>query len=139
MSNKKSQGDALVGLVLAYSAASLFHFAHNGIFIADYPNLPPWLSATMVYAAWGVITFIGIAGSLLMWLGLRMLGLIIIALYALLGFDGLGHYQLAPFFAHTPMMNLSICLEVFAASVLLIVVLKRVARLAGQTRFKASV
>ena len=110
----------LLVLLLAYGAASLLHFSHNAEFLADYPNMPAWLSRTKVYVAWLGVTTIGVAGYLLVRRGHQYLGLSVIAVYAALGFDGLGHYSLAPFSAHTPMMNFTIWLEIAVAAVLLI-------------------
>jgi hypothetical protein len=53
--------------------------------------------------------------------GFRAAGLALIALYALLGFDGLLHYLLAPLAAHSVAMNLTIWIEVAAAAALLAV------------------
>ena len=47
------------------------------------------------------------------------MGLFVIAVYAALGFDGLGHYALAPVSAHTTTMNVTIWLEVASAALLL--------------------
>lgn len=108
--------------LLAYGAASLLHFTHNAVFISEYPNLPEWLTSTKVLAAWSVEALLGIAGFLLMRTGFQIAGLLTIAVYAALGYDGLAHYSLAPFSAHTPTMNLTILLEVFAATALLIII-----------------
>ncbi len=107
-------------LLLVYGASSLLHFAHNAEFLADYPNLPASLSRMNVYGAWLGITAIGALGWLLVRLGYRLAGLTVIAVYATFGFDGLGHYTLAPVAAHTSMMNATIWLEVFAAGLLLV-------------------
>jgi hypothetical protein len=53
---------------------------------------------------------IGAAGVLLMVRG-RQVGLVLIAIYAVLGFAGLDHYALAPVSAHTLAMNATIWLE----------------------------
>lgn len=53
-----------------------------------------------------------------------LLGLILVAVYALLGFDGLGHYAVAPMSAHTFTMNFTIWAEVVAAALLLIQALR---------------
>ena len=42
----------------------------------------------------------------------RRLGLVVLALYAAVGFDGLLHYTRAPFAAHTGTMNLTMWSEV---------------------------
>jgi hypothetical protein len=44
---------------------------------------------------------------------------LLILLLAIFGFDGLGHYTLAPVSEHTVMMNATIWLEVLAAILLL--------------------
>lgn len=49
-------------LLLAYAAASLFHHLHNAQLLADYPNLPAWISRAKVYAAWLAGTAVGLAG-----------------------------------------------------------------------------
>lgn len=111
---------ALLILVLAYGAASLLHYAHNAELLADYPNMPAWLSRTKVYVAWFGVTAVGVLGYLLARRGYQLSGLSVIAVYAALGFDGLGHYILAPLSAHTATMNMTIWLEVATAALVLI-------------------
>lgn len=111
-------------LLIAYCAASLLHFSHNAEYLADYPNLPSWLSRTQVYLAWIVILAIGVLGYVLYRRGQYLVGLVVLAVYAGLGFDGLLHYTRAPFAAHTMAMNATIWTEVVAAAVLLAAVLK---------------
>ena len=106
-------------LMVVYGAASLFHFVHNATYIQDYPNLPAWITPVVVYVSWCVIAAVGVAGYWLYRSVSRGLGLLVIAVYALFGFDGLGHYTLAPMGAHTVAMNASILAEVVAAAVLL--------------------
>jgi hypothetical protein len=115
----------LVALMLLYGGASLLHFAHNAQFVADYPNLPPTLSAARVYAAWLVIAATGLVGYLLLRMGHQFWGLSVVGVYAILGFDGLLHYTRAPMAAHTWAMNLSIWFEVVMAAVLFALVLMR--------------
>ncbi|MEP7041928.1 MAG: hypothetical protein ABI843_02630 [Dokdonella sp.] len=103
-----------------YCVASFIHFAHNAEFIASYPNLPPWLTRTKVYAAWLAITSVGLVAIAAYKLGLRVLGIVLIAIYAAFGFDGLAHYSRAPFLAHSLAMNATIGFEVVAAAVLLV-------------------
>jgi hypothetical protein len=110
---------SLLALVLVHAAASLVHFAHNATFLADYPNMPAWLSPAGVYAVWLAQAAIGAVGVLLFLRG-RRIGLALIAIYAVLGFAGLDHYVLAPMSAHTPAMNATIWLE-FATGMLLLV------------------
>jgi len=113
----------LLVLLAVYFGASLIHFAHNAEFIAEYPNLPAWLTRSNVYLAWLAVTGVGAAGILLLKLGFRLLGLLLIAGYAALGFAGLDHYSRAPVSAHTLAMNASIGFEVAAAAVLFAVTL----------------
>ena len=109
---------SLVTLVLVHAAASLVHFAHNATFLADYPNMPAWLSPAGVYAVWLAQAAIAAAGVVLLLRG-RRIGLALIATYAVLGFAGLDHYVLAPMSAHTMAMNATIWLE-FASGLLLL-------------------
>jgi hypothetical protein len=109
----------LLLLMLIYASASLTHFVHNALHILAYPNLPSWITPFGVYISWCAITVIGALGF---WLYLRVsrpAGLLIIGLYALLGFGGLEHYVIAPVSAHTVAMNASIIVEVSTAFVLL--------------------
>ena len=108
----------LLALVLVHAAASLVHFVHNATFLADYPNMPIWITAGGIYAVWLAEAAVGAAG---VWLYLRgrMIGLALIAIYAVLGFAGLDHYMLAPISAHTVAMNATIWLETVTGVVLL--------------------
>ena len=114
---------ALPWLVLLYGAMSLAHFAHNATCLADYPNLPRWLSAGEVWLSWAALALLGLAG-LVLYRGVhRIAGLALLAAWAALGFDGLAHYARAPFLAHTAMMNFTILAEVAAAALLMACVL----------------
>ena len=53
---------ALPWLLLLYCGASLLHFAHNAEYLADYPNLPAWISRAAVYFSWCAISAIGLCG-----------------------------------------------------------------------------
>lgn len=98
-------------VVLAvYCGASLIHFTHDATFIADYPNLPAWIA----------ITLIGVLGLIIFFGGFQKTGVLILAIYAAIGFDGLEHYTRAPIAAHTLAMNATIGFEVPAATVLLV-------------------
>jgi hypothetical protein len=112
--------DGMLFFLLAYCAASLLHYSHNAVFLDEYPNMPAWLSPIAVYGAWLAGTAIGVVGYLLMRRGRWLAGLLLVTVYGALGFDGLGHYSLAPFSAHTFTMNLTILLE--AATALLVLV-----------------
>ena len=114
----------LAGALILYVAASLLHFAHNAENLADYPNLPDWLTRGGVYLAWGAQAAIGLLGYVGYRKGWRLLGLILIGIYAGFGFDGLLHYTRAPFDAHTTAMNFTILFEVLAAALLLVCVLR---------------
>ena len=106
-------------LIAAYFLTSLGHFAHNAEYLCEYPNLPAWLTRAKVYAAWLAITSVGLAGLILMKNKLVPAGLLLVAIYAALGFDGLGHYAVAPMELHTLGANITILSEVAAAALLL--------------------
>lgn len=122
----------LLALVLVHAAASLVHFVHNATFLADYPNMPIWITPGGIYAVWLAEAAVGAAG---VWLFLRgrMIGLALIAIYAALGFAGLDHYMLAPISAHTVAMNGTIWLETATGIVLLVFAAWR---MAGSMRSK---
>ena len=109
----------LIVLTAAYFLTSLGHFSHNAEFICEYPNLPASLTRAKVYAAWIGITSVGVLGFLLIRKKFVMTGLLLVALYAALGFDGLAHYTLAPMELHSLAANLTILSEVAAAALLL--------------------
>jgi hypothetical protein len=111
--------DVLPICLIAYTAASLFHYSHNAEFLNDYPNLPAWLSRAQVDAAWVAVTVIGLTGYFLLRRRYRVAGLLVLAVYGLFGLDGLGHFAVAPPSAHTMTMNFSIWLEVATALMLL--------------------
>jgi hypothetical protein len=110
----------LTMLLALYAIASLVHFIHNAEMLADYPNLPASWTRAGVYFAWLGMTTIGAIGLLLATRGFVVLGLLTIAVYATCGLDSLGHYILAPFSAHTVMMNGTIVAEVGTAALVLV-------------------
>jgi len=110
---------ALLPLMLIYGAASLLHFIHNAVYLHDYPNLPVWLTAGGVIAAWLVVAGTGVLGYLLYSRVSRVAGLVTIATYAAFGLAGLDHYTVASISAHTLTMNVTILLEAATAVVLL--------------------
>ncbi len=110
----------LLFLTIVYGAASLLHFAHNAIFLWQYPNLPVWLTAGGVWAAWCGITAVGTLGYIVYRRVSRVTGLCTLAVYALLGFAALDHYAVAPISAHSIAMSTTVIVEVAAASALLI-------------------
>jgi hypothetical protein len=109
---------ALLSLVLVHAAASLAHFVHNAAYLADYPNMPAWITPAGIYGVWLAEAAVGALGVLFMLRG-RSVGLVLIALYAVLGLAGLDHYTLAPISAHTLAMNATIWLETATAILLL--------------------
>jgi len=111
---------ALGALLFAYAAASLVHHVHNAEFLADYPNMPAWITRPAVYAAWLCETMLGVAGYLILRRGHLAVGLGLIAVYAALGFDAFAHYALAPAAAHTAAMNATIWLEAAAAALVFV-------------------
>jgi hypothetical protein len=107
-------------LLLVYLAASLLHFVHNAEYVQAYPNLPGWVTRSSVYGTWLGITAGGLIGYILYrFIRSRVVGLIVLCLYAAAGLDGLLHYMLAPIAAHTHGMNFTIWFEVVMASMLL--------------------
>lgn len=118
LSTMSSMNRALLSLVLVHAAASLVHFVHNAAYLADYPNMPAWISPAGIYGVWLAEAAVGALGVLFMLRG-RSTGLVLIALYAVLGFAGLDHYTLAPISAHTLAMNATIWLETATAILLL--------------------
>lgn len=121
----RSTNRLLLLLLGVYAAVSLIHFVHNAEFVDAYPGLPASWSRGGVYIAWLAMTAIGGVGALLVYRGHELMGLILLAVYAALGLDSLGHYVVAPFSAHTAVMNTTILLEVAAAGLVLLEVARR--------------
>lgn len=111
---------SLLVLLLGYTTATVFHFFHNAIFLSDYPNMPSAISEIEVFGALALVLAIGAVGILIYSRKSRPIGLIVIAVYAAFGFDGLAHYALAPLSAHSFGMNLTILTEVATAALLLV-------------------
>ena len=107
-----------------YMAASLLHFTHNAVYLSQYPNMPPSISATDVYGTWLLITALGFGGLVLLGRGSIRSGRGILAGYAAVGFDGFAHYLLAPMSSHSIAMNLTIWFEAAAAAWLLLVIFR---------------
>jgi hypothetical protein len=130
-SEKSCLPATLLVLLSLYGAASLFHHVHNAEFLAEYPNMPVWLTRAKVYAAWLGVTALGVLGyGLLRW-RYRLAGFAFIAAYGAMGFDGLGHYSLAAFSEHTMTMNLTIGLEVASGALLCFAAVRFLAKGAG--------
>jgi len=106
-------------LTALYFLTSLGHFTHNASFLCAYPRLPPCLTRAQVYATWAAITAVGVVGLWLIRKRFMAAGLVVVAAYAAMGFDGLGHYALAPFVLHSFTANFTILSEVAAAALLL--------------------
>jgi hypothetical protein len=121
----------LLALVLLYGIASLVHFIHNAEFLAEYPGLPQSWTRSGVYLAWLGLTAVGLCGWWLSSRGHVKAGALVLAAYALLGLDSLGHYFVAPFSAHTGAMNATILFEVTAAGLVLV---QAVTLMAGHIR-----
>jgi hypothetical protein len=128
----------LIALLALYCATSLVHFLHNALFLADYPNMPAWLSSLQVMGAWLAVTAVGVLGWLVTRTRWPLPGLLLIAIYAGLGFDGLAHYTLAPMSAHSLAMNLTIWSEVVAAALLMVATALLVPKTPWPARAQAS-
>jgi hypothetical protein len=87
--------------------------------LADYPNLPVWISRASIYFTWCAIFAIGLCGYLLFRRSHTFVGLILLTIYTALGLDGLLHYGRAAMSAHTFSMNLTIWAEVVTAALAL--------------------
>src|SRR5689334_18689209 len=103
-----------------YTVASLVHFAHNAEYIAFYPNMPAWLTREKVYLAWLAVTALGVAGLLVLRLGLHAIGAVLVSAYGALGLDGLAHYTLALCSEHTLVTNLTIWSEAISGLLLML-------------------
>lgn len=108
----------LLWLVVVYGAFSLVHFSHNAIYLRQYPNMPASWKPWEVMIAWSVVAAIGAAGYLV-YRRSRLPGLVILTIYAVLGFAGLDHYAIAPVAAHSLSMHVTILGEVATAAILL--------------------
>lgn len=108
----------------SYAVASLVHFIHNAEFLAQYPNLPSSWTRAGVYLAWLGMMTTGLCGWFLITRGVRIAGLLLTALYAVMGLDSLGHYVVAPLSSHTLTMNATILAEVTAAGLLLVMTIQ---------------
>ena len=118
----------LLVLLLIYGAASLIHFVHNAEFLSDYPGLPTSWTRAGVYFAWVGLTIVGVVGWVLVNSRYHIVGLLILAIYAALGLDSLGHYVLAPLSEHTVAMNSTILFEVVTAAFVLIEIMRQLVR-----------
>ena len=120
-------------LLAAYFVASLTHFMHNAEFIAVYPGMPAWITRETVYQAWLAITGLGVAGLIVLRLGLRALGVLFVGVYGAFGLDGLGHYTLALCSEHTLVTNVTIWFEAVAGLTLALASALQVARMRVMT------
>ena len=104
---------------LGYGVLSFVHFAHNARYLSDYPGLPASWTAAGVMISWIPVALLGGAGSVLYARGHARAGLLLLAVFGLLGFGGLLHYARAPASAHSAAMNVTIVLEALGALLLL--------------------
>lgn len=110
----------LLFIALVYLIASLGHFVHNAEFLAQYPNLPSWITRKGIYLGWLVVTLPCLAAMLAWARGRAGLTFWLLAVWGALGYLGLDHYYVAPASAHAALANFSIVFEVVAGSVLLL-------------------
>jgi len=125
---RRPEQKALFIFLFIYGTASFIHFTHNAEFLADYPNIPISWSRAGVYFAWVGLTVVGIGGWILVAQGYWFGGLLLLAVYGVLGLASLSHYLLAPLSDHTRTMNLTILFEVFAAMLVLIEAVRQMVR-----------
>jgi len=121
-------------LLVVYGVASLVHFVHNAEFLSNYPNMPASWSRMDVYFAWLELTAVGVVGWILIERRFHIAGLALLAVYAALGIDSLGHYALAPMSSHSSAMNATILLEVGAAALVLVEIARLLLRRAFSGR-----
>lgn len=114
---------AVVVTLIIYAMATTAHFVHNAVFLDDYPNLPAWFTPAGVIGVLLLIHLVGVLGVVAAYFSKRVLGLVLLGTYAVIGFDGLAHYSVASFRTHTLSMNLTILIEVIAAFLLFVCVL----------------
>jgi hypothetical protein len=114
----------LVGCFVAYTGASLLHFAHNATSLAAYPNLPASITVPRIYGVWAALALLGAFGALLLRRGYLRSGLWLIAIYGAFGLDGFAHYLRAPMSHHAPIMNATIWLEAITGTLLMLVALR---------------
>lgn len=117
-----------------YLLASLVHFIHNAEFIEHYPGLPESWTRSGVYLAWIGLTTIGVSGWIFLRKGYYTTGLLLVLLYAMLGVDSLSHYVVASVGAHTLGMNLTIILEVTAAGLVFVEVIRLLIKRKSESR-----
>lgn len=130
--------DPVAALALVYGVASFAHHLHNALYLRAYPGLPATLSVPTVWVAWGMTASVGVIGYALLRTGREAAGLIVLAAFAALGFLGLAHYWRAPFGAHTIAMNATIGAEVITASLLLVLIGRRLVALFNRPRMPAA-
>jgi len=123
----------LATLLLTFTVASLVHFFHNATYLDEYPNMPTWLTAAGVWWVWVAQVCVGAIGYMVHLIRSRMVGLVIIAIYANFGFGGLDHYVVAPVSAHSMVMNATIAFEAFAGLILLVYVVREIVRVRTQS------
>lgn len=125
----------LLVLLLTYAVASLIHNIHNAEFLADYPGLPVSWSRAGVYLTWITFAIVGLAGWILLVRRVPRVGLLLLAVYAMPGLVSLGHYVFAPMSDHSVTMNATILFEVATAALVLIEVVRQMARHTLRNRY----
>jgi hypothetical protein len=74
------RADRLLIPLLAYTAASLFHYVHNAEFLDAYPGMQAWLARARVYGAWLGVTAVGLGGYFMLRAGHARSGLLLLAM-----------------------------------------------------------
>lgn len=114
--------DTVCVLALLHAFASFVHHLHNAVYLADYPNMPVWLTPASVMVAWAFVASVGAAGGVLLYHGFETAGYCVLGIFAALGFCGLDHYAIANMSQHTIWMNATILFEVATALALFLVI-----------------
>jgi hypothetical protein len=104
--------------IAIFLVCSLIHFVHNAVFLTDYPGLPQTWKPSGVMAVWLVMGALLVSGGIALKRGRPVIGTILLAIAVIMGFDSLAHYVVAKLTAHTFVMNLTIFLDVGAAILL---------------------
>jgi hypothetical protein len=118
----------LLALLMIHMSASLWHHIHNGAYADEYPNMPTGFHPALALVVWVVTTAVGLAGYYWVCTERRLLGLATMGIYAAYGLLAFSHYTLAPMSAYTPVANATIWGEGVTGLVLLITVIRFVAK-----------
>ena len=118
----------LLALLMIHMSASLWHHIHNGNYPDEYPNIPTGFPPALAIGVWGVTTTVGLAGYYAVCTGRRLIGFLVMGVYAAYGLLAFFHYTLAPMSAHSLVANATILGEGVTALLLLITVVQFLAR-----------